>query len=257
MIKKDFLNIDSLDNHIYRLTLHRPDRKNALNTELIVHLADTIDYLVHNKNARCIIIHGSEGNFAAGADIDEIATLTPKQALIDTRVSAWQRIRRCPIPLIAAVEGYCLGGGMELMLSCDFAIAHPESQFGLPEVKLGIMPGAGGTQILPRLIGKNRAARMIFSGEMFPAALMYEWGIIVEVCEDVITNAEKIATKICRNAPFAIQQAKQSLNHSLEMGLESAMSYERQSFSLLAATADKQEGIAAFKQKRHAKFTGE
>lgn len=257
MEHKSFLQVNKLDNGIFQLGINRPERKNALNTELVVHLADTIESLVNSEVARVIIIYGLEGNFAAGADIDEIATLSPKQALLDARVSAWRRIRQCPIPIIAAVEGYCLGGGMELLLSCDFAIAHKDAKFGLPEVKLGLMPGAGGTQILPRLIGKNRAARMIYSGEIMPASTMEKWGVITDLCdEEVLAAAVSIATKIARNAPFAISQAKQSLNNSVEMGLESAMSFERQTFSILASTTDKTEGIAAFKEKRHAKFTG-
>lgn len=254
---KDYLKVKDCGNHIFQLGLNRPERKNALNTALVVHLAETIESLISDESARVIIIHGLNGDFAAGADIDEIATLTPKQALLDARVSAWRRIRQCPIPLIAAVEGYCLGGGMELLLSCDFALAHKEAKFGLPEVKLGLMPGAGGTQILPRLIGKNRAARMIYSGEIMSASTMVEWGVVTELCDDnVLDMTLSIAKKIARNAPFAISQAKRSLNNSVEMGLESAMNYERQTFSILASTEDKIEGIAAFKEKRHADFSG-
>lgn len=257
MEHKSFLQVTELDNGVFQLGINRPERKNALNTELVVHLADTLEFLVNTESARVVIIHGLSGDFAAGADIDEIATLSPKQALLDARVSAWRRIRQCPIPLIAAVEGYCLGGGMELLLSCDFAMAHIDAKFGLPEVKLGLMPGAGGTQILPRLIGKNRAARMIYSAEIMSAATMAEWGVVSDLIDDnVLDAAVSLATKIARNAPFAIRQAKQSLNNSVEMGLEAAMSFERQTFSILASTTDKTEGIAAFKEKRHAKFTG-
>lgn len=257
MEPKSFLQVTELDNGVFQLGLNRPERKNALNTELVVHLAETLEFLVNTKSPRVFIIHGLSGDFAAGADIDEIATLSPKQALLDARVRAWRHIRQCPIPLIAAVEGYCLGGGMELLLSCDFAMAHTDAKFGLPEVKLGLMPGAGGTQILPRLIGKNRAARMIYSAEIMPASTMAEWGVVTDLTEDnVLEAAVSLATKIARNAPFAIRQAKQSLNNSVEMGLEAAMSFERQTFSILASTTDKTEGIAAFKEKRHAKFTG-
>ncbi|WP_019672195.1 enoyl-CoA hydratase/isomerase family protein [Psychrobacter lutiphocae] len=257
MQHQQFLKVESLENNIFTLGINRPERKNALNTALVVHIADTIEQLISDHTAKAIIIYGLQGNFAAGADIDEIATLSPKQALLDARVAAWMRIRQCSIPLIAAVEGYCLGGGMELLLSCDFAIADKNAKFGLPEVKLGIMPGAGGTQILPRLIGKNRAARMIYTGEIMSASTMAEWGVVTELCDDVLEQAKSIATKIARNAPFAISQAKRSLNNSVEMGLEAAMNYERQVFSLLASTEDKKEGIAAFKQKRHAVFTGQ
>lgn len=253
---KSFLQVTELVDGIFQLGINRTDRKNALNTELVVHLAETIESLVNIESARVIIIYGLEGDFAAGADIDEIAILSPKQALLDNRVNAWRRIRQCPIPMIAAVEGYCLGGGMELLLSCDFALAHIDAKFGLPEVKLGLMPGAGGTQILPRIIGRNRAARMIYSGEIMPASTMAEWGLITNLCdEDVLGAAISVAKKIARNAPFAIRQAKQSLSNSVEMGLESAMCFERQAFSILASTTDKIEGIAAFKEKRHPNFT--
>lgn len=253
----DFILHQALDNDVHQLTLNRPERKNALNTALLVALADKLDSIVAEKG-RVVIIHGADGHFAAGADIDEIAELSPQQALLDGRVAAWQRIRTCPIPVIAAVQGYCLGGGVELLLSCDFALADNSAQFGLPEVTLGLMPGAGGTQILPRIIGKARAARMVYSGQIFPADIMLEWGVITEIVEgDVLTVATKIATKIARNAPFAVRQAKQSLLQSQEVGLEDGMKFERQAFSLLASTQDKTEGIAAFKEKRHAKFEGE
>lgn len=243
-------------NAVHRLTINRPERKNALNTALLVELAETIDHLVA-EDARVIVIHGADGHFAAGADIDEIADLSPQQALLDARVAAWQRIRNCPTPLIAAVQGYCLGGGVELLLACDFAIADNTAQFGLPEVKLGIMPGAGGTQLLPRLIGKARAAQMVYSGQLYTAEKMVDWGLITDIVndEDVIESAVNIATKIARNAPFAVRQAKQSLLQS-QVGSEDGMKFERQVFSLLSSTDDKQEGIAAFKEKRHAKFTG-
>ncbi len=243
--------------HVHRLTINRPERKNALNTALLLELAQTLERLVAD-GARAIVIHGSEGDFAAGADIDEIADLSPQQALLDARVAAWQRIRHCPIPLIAAVQGYCLGGGVELLLACDFALADSSAQFGLPEVKLGVMPGAGGTQLLPRLIGKARAAQMVYSGQLYDAGKMADWGLITDVVSDqdsVLQSAIDIATKIARNAPFAVRQAKQSLLHS-QVGSEDGMKFERQAFSLLSATDDKAEGIAAFKAKRHAVFRG-
>ncbi len=248
-----------LGNGIHQLSVNRPERKNALNTALLIQLADKLDALVADK-ARVVMINGVEGNFAAGADIDEIAELSPQQALLDGRVEAWRRIRNCPMPLIAVVQGYCLGGGVELLLSCDFAIADNSAQLGLPEVTLGIMPGAGGTQLLPRLIGKARASQMVFSGQIYPAQKMADWGLLADVVaddEDVFETATKIAKKIARNAPFAVAQAKQSLLQSQEVGQEAGMKFERQVFSLLSSTADKQEGIAAFKEKRHAKFTGE
>lgn len=246
----------TLEHHIHQITINRPARKNALNTALLIELADTLAKIVAN-NGRVVVIHGSEGNFAAGADIDEIAELSPQQALLDARVSAWQRIRQCPIPIIAAVEGYCLGGGVELLLSCDFAIADKNAQLGLPEVTLGLMPGAGGTQLLPRLIGRARAAQMVYSGQLFSAEKMADWGLVNEAIEEsVIEAALSIAKRIARNAPFAVQQAKQSILQS-QVGTEEGMKFERQAFSILSATNDKAEGISAFKEKRHAKFNGE
>lgn len=248
-----------LESGCHQITLCRPERKNALNTALLIELANTLDSIVA-KGGRAVVIHGSEGNFAAGADIDEIAKLVPQQALLDARVAAWQRIRQCPIPLIAAVQGYCLGGGMELLLSCDFGLADDNAQFGLPEVTLGLIPGAGGTQILPRLIGKARAAQMVYSGQLYPADKMADWGLITEVVtngDNVVETALKLAKRIARNAPFAVRQAKQSLLQSQEVGQEDGLKFERQAFSLLSSTSDKAEGIAAFKEKRHAKFNGE
>lgn len=246
---------DTIEPHIHRLWLNRPQRRNALNTALLCQLAAQCEALAED-GARVILLQGRDGHFAAGADIEEIATLNPQQALTDPRVSAWKRLRACPIPLIAVVEGYCLGGGMELLLSCDFAIAHPGATFGLPEVKLGLMPGAGGTQILPRIIGMRRAARMVFSGDFFDAATMLHWGLLTETDENPGDVAVNIARTIANNAPFAIRQAKTSLKQSLELGLEDGMAFERQAFSLLTATADRDEGIAAFREKRAAKFYG-
>lgn len=247
---------DSPAPHIHRLWLNRPARKNALNTALLCELADHCEQLAQT-GARALLIQGKDGHFAAGADIDEIATLNPKQALLDARVSAWKRLRECPVPLIAIVEGYCLGGGMELLLTCDFAIAHPNAKFGLPEVKLGLMPGAGGTQILPRIIGTRRAARMIYTGDIFDAATMHQWGIVTDLTDTPDEHAQTLAHTIAKNAPFAIRQAKTSLKQAQETGLEDGLKYERQAFSLLAATADRNEGIQAFRDKRPAQFSGE
>ena len=241
---------------VWRIWLNRPERKNALNTALLCELAAACTELAQ-EGARAILIQGKDGHFAAGADINEIATLSPQQALLDARVAAWKHLRECPVPLIAAVEGYCLGGGMELLLSCDFAVAHPDAKFGLPEVKLGLMPGAGGTQILPRVVGMRRAARMIYSGEIFDATTMHHWGIITDLDAAPGERAEHIAAAIAANAPFAVRQAKASLRQALETGLEDGMRFERQAFSLLASTADRTEGISAFRDKRPAQFIGE
>ncbi len=256
MSKNQLIIYQKLDNYIHQISINRPERKNALNTALLLELAGQLENIVA-EGGRAVIINGAEGNFAAGADIDEIAELSPQQALLDARVAAWQRIRACPIPLIAVVQGYCLGGGLELLLSCDFAIADKTAQVGLPEVTLGIMPGAGGTQLLPRLIGKARAAQMVYSGQIYAIEDIADWGLVSQVVDgDVMAYAQKIASKIARNAPFAIRQAKQSLLQSQEVGQEAGLKFERQAFSLLSSTDDKQEGISAFKAKRHAKFTG-
>lgn len=256
MKKSEFLLTQILENQILQVTLHRPQRKNALNTALLVDLSEILEQAVEQK-IRAVVIHGSEKNFAAGADVDEIAELNAQEALLDKRVAAWQKIRQCPIPLIAAVEGYCLGGGLELVLSCDFALAETSAKFGLPEVTLGIMPGAGGTQILPRVLGRSRAAAMIYTGKIFPAEKMWQWGLLVDLVEEnVLAEALQYAKRIAQNAPFAIRQAKQSLLLSEELGLEDGLKFERQAFSLLSATQDKHEGISAFKNKRSAEFKG-
>lgn len=245
-----------LSPHLHRLWLNRAERKNALNTALLCELAEHVEALA-GEGVRAILVQGKDDNFAAGADIDEIATLSPREALLDARVTAWKRLRECPVPLIAVVEGYCLGGGIELLLTCDFAIAHPDAKFGLPEVKLGLMPGAGGTQILPRVVGTRRAARMVFTGEIFDAGTMLDWGIVTDLADDPAAQAEKIAGKIAANAPFAVRQAKSSLKQAQESGLEAGMKFERQAFSLLASTTDRSEGIAAFREKRAPQFQGE
>ncbi len=252
-----FIIYQKVDDFIHQISINRPERKNALNTALLIEIADRLDEIIA-ASGRVVIISGVEGNFAAGADIDEIADLSPQQALLDARVAAWQRIRSCPIPLIAVVQGYCLGGGVELLLSCDFALADKTVQVGLPEVTLGIMPGAGGTQILPRIVGKARAAQMVYSGQIYPIERIADWGLVSEIVDgDVMSYAQKVAKKISRNAPFAIRQAKQSLLQSQEVGQEDGLKFERQAFSLLSSTTDKGEGIRAFKEKRQTKFRGQ
>lgn len=240
------------------IRLNRSAVKNALRTQTLREVADQLDRAAADEAVRAVVITGTEGVFAAGADINEIADLGPQQALEDPRVEAWRSIRAFPKPLIAAVEGFCLGGGLELALSCDVIIAAQGAQFGLPEVKLGLMPGGGGTQHLPRLVGRSLASKMIFSGLFIDAAEAKAAGLAADAVETGGAEAAAVdlAARIARNAPFAVRQAKQAIRLSERLPLEDAIRAERHLFASLQATEDKAEGIASFREKRKPSFKG-
>jgi enoyl-CoA hydratase len=239
-----------------RLTLNRPEAKNALNTALLAHLADTLDIAAQDPSCRAVLLCGADGNFAAGADIGEIATKTSAEGAADPRKKSWARIGAFPKPLVSAVDGFCLGGGLELALMADFMVLGETAKLGLPETNLGLIPGAGGGQRLTALVGRARASRMILTGEIIDAATAFDWGIAAwKVAGSALPGAERLCASLVVRAPLALQAAKRALIVATENSLSFTM--EREAFEALLDSQDKAEGIAAFRAKRKPEFKGQ
>lgn len=244
--------------NVMLVSLRRPEARNALRNQTLRELAAALDAAGRDDTVRAVVIAGDDRYFAAGADIKEMAALGPIDAVTDVRPQYWKRIAAFDKPLIAAVNGYALGGGCELVMHADIAIAGRGARFGQPEINLGTIPGAGGTQRLIRTVGKPLAMKMILSGEMIDAPAALAAGLVAEVVEDASTRARalEIATVIAAKSPLAVQLAKESALRSFELGLDAGLAFERKSFSLLAASEDRREGIAAFFEKRPPVFKG-
>lgn len=242
------------------LRLNRPEAKNALDLELIAELGKAADMLARDDEVRAVIVTGGEEVFAAGGDIKEMSGKYAPDMLnaYGADLSGFDKIERIPKPVIAAVSGYALGGGCELALVCDMIVASETAVFGMPEITLGIIPGAGGTQRLPRLIGPNRAKEIIFSGSFFDVEACREMGLVNKVVpvKDLLEEAKKLAKRCIRNGAVALACAKACVNEGMNTDLYSGLSFERKCFSLLFSTEDQKEGMTAFKEKRKAEFKG-
>jgi len=237
------------------LVLNRPAAMNALTTPLLTAVAEALSRLADDRDCRAVVISGAGGNFAAGADIAEIAAKTAADAATDPRKDLWAQIRSFPKPLIAAVDGFALGGGFELALMADMMVLGETARVGLPETNLGLIPGAGGGQRLLALAGRARATRMILTGEIIDAATAEAWGIAAwRVRGSALLEAERIAARIARRAPLALAAAKRALISGGEGAL--AFAEERAGFEALQDSADKAEGIRAFHEKRKPGFQG-
>ncbi|WP_166361699.1 2,3-dehydroadipyl-CoA hydratase PaaF [Pseudomonas akapageensis] len=241
------------------ITLQRPQALNALNTELLGELAAELDAVENDPAIGAVVITGSRKAFAAGADIKEMAERDLVGILNDPRLAHWQRIAGFKKPLIAAVNGFALGGGCELAMHADIIIAGEDAQFGQPEINLGIMPGAGGTQRLLRAVGKSLATQMVLTGEAITARQAQQAGLVSEVTQPELTveRALQIAQTIAAKAPLAVRLAKEALLKAFDTDLASGLRFERHAFTLLAGTRDREEGIRAFQEKRRATFTGQ
>lgn len=240
------------------VTINRPDKLNALNWALVAELADELDALDQDEAIRCIVLTGA-GNkaFAAGADIAEMANKTAVE-MAAGGFDSWDRIRRIHTPLIAAVAGYALGGGNELVMHADMIVASEKAQFGQPEILIGVMPGAGGTQRLTRTIGKYRAMELCLTGRRATAQEMYDWGMINRIVPDGqhLEEARKLAHEVAKQAPVAARLTKESILKAFEMPLEDSLTYEKRLFALLFATEDQKEGMRAFLAKESPRFSG-
>lgn len=240
------------------ITLNRPEALNALNTQLLAELAAEFDRIQAHAELFTVVVTGSKKAFAAGADINEMAALNLVGILNDPRLAHWQRITRFAKPWLAAVNGFALGGGCELAMQADIIIAGETARFGQPEINLGIIPGAGGTQRLLRAVGKSLAMQMVLAGESIDARHALRVGLISEITPPELTveRALAIATRIASKAPLAISLAKEVLLKAMDTDLATGLRLERHAFSLLAGTEDRNEGIRAFQEKRSPVFVG-
>ncbi len=246
------------EKHIALIQLNRPKELNALNLQLMQEIKTALMELDNNPEVRVVILTGNERAFAAGADIKQMAGKDAIDMYLIDQFSTWDQIRKTKKPLIAAVSGFALGGGCELMMHCDMVVASETAQFGQPEIKIGVMPGAGGTQRLTRAVGKVRAMEMVLTGDFIKAKEALEMGLINKVVpvELYLSEALKLAKTIAEKSPIAVQMAKESVLKSFEMPLQEALSFERKNFYLLFATQDQKEGMNAFIEKRKANFVG-
>ncbi len=250
--------LEIIDN-IAIIRLNRPDALNALNSVLMRELGNCLFDLDNNEDIGAIIITGSEKAFAAGADIKEMADLNFAEVYKkDFITKDWETINLCRKPIIAAVSGFALGGGCELAMMCDFIIASESAKFGQPEIKLGIIPGAGGTQRLVRAIGKSKAMEMVLTGRMMDVIEAEKSGLVAIITsnEELMPVSIKTAKSIASMPKIAVLAAKEAINRSFDLGLTEGVKTERRLFHSLFATGDQKEGMAAFMEKRKPEFKG-
>lgn len=238
--------------------INRPAVLNALNPSTIMEIGEALAEFDRDEAIRCLILTGNERAFAAGADIGQMADSSAIDILKDDDAARWARLRSLRKPLIAAVNGYALGGGCELALMCDLIVAGESAQFGQPEVKIGIIPGAGGTQRWARAVGKARAMEAVLIGEPVRAVEAERMGLVNRVVPDgaCLDEAKRLARLIASRPPLAIRLAKEAVNQANEVGLSAGLELERKLFYLLFASEDKREGMKAFIEKRPPNFTG-
>ena len=246
------------DDQVGVVTLNRPKELNALSMAVVAEISDALSTFDRDESIRCMVITGAgEKAFAAGADIKEMADKSPIDMLTGG-FEAWEKLRRLHKPVIAAVGGYALGGGCELAMHCDLIVASENARFGQPEINLGIIPGAGGTQRLARTLGKFLTMEMVLTGKQFTAQEMAAHGLVNRVVPkgEHLTEALKLAKEIATKAPLAARLAKESVLAAFETPLEEGLERERKNFFLLFATQDMREGMQAFIEKRPANFEG-
>lgn len=238
------------------ITLNRPQALNALNATLLGEVNQALDAFEADQSIGCIVITGSEKAFAAGADIKEMADLAYPQIYSDNQFAGWDRVANRRKPMIAAVAGFALGGGCEFAMMCDFIIAADNAKFGQPEIKLGVMPGMGGTQRLTRLIGRAKAMEMCLTGRLMGAEEAERSGLVARVVPlaDLLTEAFKTAETIASMSLPVVMMTKETINRADETSLSEGIRFERRVFHSLFATADQKEGMAAFVEKRAPQF---
>ena len=240
------------------VTLNRPQAMNAFNITMLGELFDAMEAFDKDEIIGALVVTGNEKAFAAGADIKEMADATPFQMITEARVDVWDRIRGIKKPVIAAVSGWALGGGCEFVLSCDMVIASESAKFGQPEITIGIIPGAGGTQRLARLVGKNLTMEMVINNRTLSAAEALQFGLANRVVpvEGYLDAAVAFAEEIASRAPMAVRMAKDSVNAAFETTLTEGLKAEKRNFYPLFSTEDQKEGMQAFIEKRKPNWKG-
>jgi enoyl-CoA hydratase len=246
------------DGHVGIVTLNRPDKLNALSLELMKQLIAALEAFDQDENIYVILLTGNERAFAAGADINDMVEATPVEQYKRNQFARWDRIRRVSKPIIGAVSGFALGGGCELAMLCDVLVASETAQFGQPEINIGVMPGAGGTQRLIRAVGKAVAMDVILSGRFLTAQEALTYGLVSRVVprEHYFSEALKLAHEVAKKPPVALRVAKESVLRAHESSLTDGLEYERKLFYMLFATEDQKEGMRAFVEKRKPQFKG-
>jgi enoyl-CoA hydratase len=244
--------------HVALVQLNRPKVLNALSTDLMRELVEALYLLEDDTSVRVIILTGDERAFAAGADIQQMVEASPIDQINDNRFRTWKQLSLFTKPIIAAVNGFALGGGCELAMACDLIIAGDSARFGQPEIKIGTIPGAGGTQRLTRAIGKSKAMLAVLTGEMLDAYEAERSGLVAKVvpAETLLQETFEIAKIIANRAPVAVKLAKEAVNMAFESSLKDGMEYERRNFYLTFSSSDQKEGMRAFLEKREPKYEG-
>lgn len=244
--------------HIALIELNRPKELNALSRQVMLEIRDTLKALDDDDNVRVIILTGGEKVFAAGADIKQMADATAIDMLNIDQFSTWDQIKKTRKPIIAAVSGFALGGGCELAMTCDMIIATETAKFGQPEIKIGTMPGAGGTQRLTRAIGKVRAMEMVLTGKFISAEEALQYGLVNRIvpAELMMHETLGLAKQIAAQSPVAVKLAKEAVNQAFNSTLDEGLMFERKNFYLTFASEDQKEGMAAFVEKRTPEFKG-
>jgi enoyl-CoA hydratase len=256
----DYENViaEKLEGGVGLVRLNRPKAMNALNSALMAELVDALAAFDADPEIGCMVVTGSEKVFAAGADIKEMENATAVEMLSRDSIALWDRVSRVAKPVIAAVSGVALGGGCELAMACDMIVASHTARFGQPEINLGVIPGAGGTQRLTRAVGKALAMEMVLNNRWLEAQEAYQFGLVNRVVnvEVYLEEALKLAREIAARAPVAVRFAKESVNAAYELSLSEGIRFERRNFYFLFSTADQKEGMNAFVNKRPAKWQG-
>ena len=258
-MEEQIILIEQQVNGVCVIRLNRPKVRNALNTELRQKLADIFIQLNDDSQIKAIVLTGGDKVFAAGADINDFLTAKTVDVYLRHSERYWDAITNCRKPIIAAVNGYALGGGCELAMHADIIVAGKSAKFGQPEIKIGLMPGAGGTQRLFRVIGKHKAMKLILTGDMITADAADQMGLVSEVVEDeaTIKRAIEIAEQLAGYSPIALTQIKEVANLGVDMPLQGALALERKAFQILFDTEDQKEGAKAFLEKRSAEYKGQ
>ena len=246
------------DGRVAVVLLNRPKQLNALSGEVMDALVAALRELDDDREIRAIVLGGNERAFAAGADIGELAAGTPISLYENRRIDAWDAIRAVRTPIVAAVSGFCLGGGCELAMLCDLIVAAESAKFGQPEINLGVLPGAGGTQRLTRAVGKSVAMDMILTGRMLSAREALSFGLVARVVaqEAWLVEAKRVAAEIAAKSPISVRLAKEAVDKAFEAPLAVGVEFERRAFYLARASEDATEGLNAFIEKRVPEFEG-